>query len=101
MREGCRSCSALAICGGGCAYDSYISNKGNYKDIDKRVCDYKKYVLDHLIWDLFDKIKPKVLTKAFYIPSVEEQEAAFNSYYDESNELQRSVGHESAKLKRG
>ena len=97
MVEECRDCSALAICGGGCAYDSYISNKGDYKSIDERVCDYKKYVLEYLIWDLFKRIKEKVVSNAFYSPTIEEQTEAFNSYYDVSNELQRSVGHEHEK----
>lgn len=99
MTKDCRPCPALTICGGGCAYDSYIACKGNFKSIDERVCDYKKYVLEYLIWDLFRKIKDKVVKNGFYSPSVKEQEEAFNNYYDKANELQRSVGHENDKRK--
>lgn len=93
----CQGCPAIAICGGGCAYDSYIANNGDFKSIDKRICGYKKYILEYLIWDLFRKIKDKVLRHRFYPPSVKEAAAAFNSYYDVNNELQRSVGHENDK----
>jgi radical SAM protein with 4Fe4S-binding SPASM domain len=97
MVKDCRTCPAISICGGGCAYDSYICNKGDFKGIDKRVCEYKKYILDYLIWDLFEHIKEKVVRYKFYSPSIEEQNAVFNSYYDSNNELQRSVGHENDK----
>ncbi|MFA5147148.1 MAG: radical SAM protein [Candidatus Omnitrophota bacterium] len=97
MVSKCADCTALSICGGGCAYDSYISNKGDFKGIDERVCEYKRYILDYLIWDLFGKIKSKVIKNKFYSPSVKEQESAFNGYYDRRNELQRSVGHENDK----
>lgn len=97
MVEYCKDCMALSICGGGCAYDSYISNKGDFKAIDKRVCEYKKYVLEYLIWDLFYNIRKKVLFHKFYSPTLKEQMAAFDRYYDAGNELQRSVGHENDK----
>ncbi|MDD5438829.1 MAG: radical SAM protein [Candidatus Omnitrophica bacterium] len=90
----CLDCPALGICGGGCAYDSYISNKGDFKGIDTRVCEYKKYVLEFLIWDLFKVIRKKAAKQKFYSPSLKEQDAAFSSAYDKKNELQRSVGHE-------
>jgi len=90
----CLSCAALGICGGGCAYDSYIANNGNFKAPDKRICVYEKKVLDFLLWDLFDKIKSKVDNNTLYIPPTKEQEFIFNQYYDPTKELQRSVGHE-------
>jgi sulfatase maturation enzyme AslB (radical SAM superfamily) len=90
----CIECPAITICGGGCAYDSYIANQGNFKKIDKRVCEYELNILDYLIWDLFENIKDKVGSKGIYFPSVEEQLEAFQRFYDAGNALQRSVGHE-------
>ena len=95
--EECIECPAITICGGGCAYDSYIANQGEFKKIDKRVCEYELKILDYLIWDLFDNIKDKVGSEGIYFPSVEEQLEAFQRFYDAGNALQRSVGHENEK----
>lgn len=97
LDDECRECAAIAICGGGCAYDSYIANGGNFKKVDKRVCEYELNMLEYLIWDLFEKVKDKVDRDGIYFPSVEEQMAAFHCYYDPANALQRSVGHENEK----
>lgn len=97
IERGCRECPAITICGGGCAYDSYIANKGDFKKIDKRICEYERNVLEYLIWDLFKKIEDKVRADKVYSPSAREQAEAFSSYYDKKNELQRSVGHEKDK----
>ncbi len=91
----CRSCSSIMMCGGGCAYDSYIINQGNFHQIDPRVCEYQNYVLRFLFEDLFSKIKERFYGKIIYAPTKEEQLQAFCSYYDPNNSLQRSVGHES------
>lgn len=95
--EKCSGCEALGICGGGCAYDSHIANKGDFQRIDERVCNYNKKILDFLIWDLFSSIEKKAEKKGMYIPTAKEQIRAFGRYFDKNNGLQRSVGHEKDK----
>lgn len=92
MKE-CADCRMIGICGGGCTYDSFVINKGKIFKIDPRLCGYTKKVLEFLIWDLFDDIKDKI-GEGIYMPTLEEQKYKFLKYYDTSNELQRSVGHE-------
>lgn len=89
----CKDCNVIGICGGGCTYDSFAVNKGDIKKIDQRLCDYTNNVLDFLMWDLFEDIKEKI-GDSIYTPNIEEQEKKFLKYYDISNQLQRSVGHE-------
>lgn len=90
----CQHCPSVMLCGGGCAYDSYIINNGVFKKVDQRVCKYQNYVLEFLIWDLLDSLKIKAMQKMIYTPTVEEQTTSFKKHYDINNELQRSVGHE-------
>lgn len=92
MKE-CADCEIIGVCGGGCTYDSFAINKGDIFKIDKRLCGYTERVLEFLIWDLFDEIKDNI-GDGFYLPSQDIQEKKFLKYYDSSNELQRSVGHE-------
>lgn len=94
LQDECIYCPAISLCGGGCAYDSYIVNNGDYKKVDKRICSYQKKVLDYLISDLFEKIKGNLEQEDIYIPTIEDQVKAFSSYFDINNSLQRSVGHE-------
>ncbi len=90
----CQNCSALMLCGGGCAYDSYITYKGEFEKPDERICDYQRSVLDFLMWDLFDELNMELAEADIYFPSSKEQVLTFNKYYDQSNNLQRSVGHD-------
>ena len=91
--EECTNCNVIGICGGGCTYDSFAINNGDIKKIDPRLCDYTNTMVDFLMWDLFESIKDKI-GNGIYIPSVAEQEEFFLRFYDSSDELQRSVGHE-------
>jgi len=50
--EKCRACRALSICGGGCAYDTYIINNGDISVMDYRMCDYVKMVFDRILEDI-------------------------------------------------
>lgn len=52
--ENCRNCRALSICGGGCAYDSYIINNGDISKMDSRMCNYVKKVFDQIMEDICD-----------------------------------------------
>ncbi len=91
--EECTNCNVIGICGGGCTYDSFVINNGDIKKIDPRLCDYTNAMLDFLMWDLFESMKGKI-GNGVYTPSVAEQEKCFLKFYDSSDELQRSVGHE-------
>ncbi len=91
--EECVDCNVIGICGGGCTYDSFAINDGDIKRIDPRLCDYANTMADFLIWDLFENIEDRI-GNSIYIPSVAEQEEFFLNFYDSSDELQRSVGHE-------
>ena len=50
----CRKCRALSICGGGCAYDSFIINNGDISKMDYRMCDYIKTIFNQIMEDLCD-----------------------------------------------
>lgn len=52
----CHRCPALGICGGGCAYNSYIK----YGDIftpDSNFCIHSKSILEWMIWDLYQQVR--------------------------------------------
>ncbi|UZE93850.1 MAG: SPASM domain-containing protein [Candidatus Pacearchaeota archaeon] len=53
----CEDCSFITICGGGCAYQSYIKT-GNIWQVDKRICEHCKELIDWVIDDLW-KTKQK------------------------------------------
>lgn len=97
IEDGCKDCAALSICGGGCAYDSFISYSGDYKKIDERICRYEKDMLEYLLWDLMKNIRHMINDNNIYFPSEEDQKKAFERFYDINNELQKSVGHENEK----
>lgn len=92
--EFCQNCPSVMLCGGGCAYDSYIQYNGEFEQPDRRVCGYQNYVLEFLIWDLFDSIKEKLSGRDIYMPSSAEISETFTQYYVTKNKLQQSVGHD-------
>jgi len=95
MDNYCLNCAALGICGGGCAYDSFISNKGAFQKIDRRVCSYHYNILNFLIWDLYYRSADiNSSTESLWFPNLKEQSQSFFSFFDKKNQLQRSVGHE-------
>ncbi len=47
----CRKCDALAICGGGCAYDAYILH-GDPIAFDERLCPHFRAIMDEILYDL-------------------------------------------------
>ncbi len=51
----CYGCPALGICGGGCAYASWLRN-GSIWSVDDRFCIHALSSLEWLIWDLFDRL---------------------------------------------
>lgn len=51
----CAECFAIAICGGGCPYASYV-NHGSIWEIDERVCFQAKQIMEWMIWDTYDHL---------------------------------------------
>jgi len=48
----CSDCSYISLCGGGCIYNSYISN-GTIWGKDPQVCTYMKEMIDWILRDLW------------------------------------------------
>ena len=51
----CFGCPALGICGGGCAYGSWLRN-GSIWSVDDRFCIHSLTTLKWLIWDLYKRV---------------------------------------------
>lgn len=54
--KSCENCSAIAICGGGCAYNAYLE-KNSIWGLDDRMCKHNKKLLEWAIWETYGKIK--------------------------------------------
>ncbi len=50
--DGCQSCPAIAICGGGCPASVELST-GNRWNIDRRICPHSRKSLEWLIWETY------------------------------------------------
>jgi len=57
MRD-CIDCSAIAICGGGCPYASFV-RKNSIWEIDDRVCSQSKEIMKWMLWDTYDRLAKK------------------------------------------
>lgn len=53
----CRHCPAIAICGGGCAYNALV-RKGSIWDLDPQQCAYMMRFLDWMIEDCWKRYEP-------------------------------------------
>lgn len=51
----CFDCPAIGICGGGCAYGSWLRN-GSIWSVDDRFCIHSLSTLKWLIWDIFNHL---------------------------------------------
>ena len=52
----CHGCPAIAVCGGGCPYQAYLSS-GSIWEMDERMCLHNKLFLEWAIWDAYSKIE--------------------------------------------
>ena len=52
QNKSCMECEAVTICGGGCAYDSYILYHGNIECFDSRLCTHNKRIFKEILSDL-------------------------------------------------
>jgi radical SAM additional 4Fe4S-binding domain len=91
--DSCIVCPARKLCGGGCAYDSYIRYNKDFSHMDERICEYHMGVLAFLLNDLYDHIKENFKSD-FYAVSVEEQRNVFMQYLRNDKSLHKSIGHE-------
>jgi uncharacterized protein len=53
--EKCAGCFAIAVCGGGCLYASFV-NDGSIWEVDERVCHQATQILEWMLWDTYDHI---------------------------------------------
>ncbi|MDF1498620.1 MAG: radical SAM protein [Patescibacteria group bacterium] len=59
LMEKCQSCSAIGICGGGCALAAEAI-KGNIYELDERFCIHSKICLEWIIWDKIFPVISKI-----------------------------------------
>lgn len=90
--EKCKMCPALTICGGGCGYDSYVKNEGDFCKIDTDICLYSKKILEYLLYIVSQK--SQVSESGFYELSSDTAETIFRWFVEKDNGLQKSVGHD-------
>lgn len=57
--EECHGCIAFGNCGGGCAYNAFVTG-GSLKSLDQRFCEHAKTATEFLIIDLWESMKSKV-----------------------------------------
>lgn len=53
--DGCMSCPAISMCGGGCAASAELQF-GSKWEIDTRICPINKKILEWIIWDQYSQI---------------------------------------------
>jgi uncharacterized protein len=53
--EQCVDCFAIAVCGGGCPYASFV-NHGSIWEIDERICSQSKQIMEWMLWDTYDHL---------------------------------------------
>lgn len=51
----CIDCFAIAICGGGCPYASFVGS-GSIWEVDERVCSQSKQIMEWMLWDTYDRL---------------------------------------------
>lgn len=90
----CINCPARKLCGGGCAYDSYIRYNGDFMHIDERMCEYHMGILEFLLDDLYNFVKSNIVVDEFYVVDNIHQKEAFMQYIENEKLLHKSVGHE-------
>jgi len=92
----CHKCFALGVCGNGCAYEGFISDKKDF--IDHRACEYMKHFYKYFLIDLFNLNKSKALMsikeKGFYIPSKSDREKLLGRVIKNKMGLKQCIGHE-------
>ncbi len=56
----CMKCPALGICGGGCPASAELKT-GDKWNIDERICQHSKLILEWLIWDTYSHLEQKLV----------------------------------------
>lgn len=89
----CSMCPAVGLCGGGCAYDSYVRYNGNFQHMDESVCGFTQVILKYLIQEMYLRLKDQI-GESLYVVSDEQQRVIFEQYRDLKSQLHTSVGHD-------
>lgn len=63
----CRACPALGICGGGCLFDAMHFQDGCAYDL--RYCTLARRMLDHMVWDIHDRVGVERPAPADLVPA--------------------------------
>lgn len=92
----CLKCEALGICGGGCAYESFVE-AGNYNEISERTCIISKSLLDQLLEYLYEinkiNIASGIKKNGFYYINNANRRKIYGKIKTEPGTLAYSVGH--------
>jgi radical SAM protein with 4Fe4S-binding SPASM domain len=94
--EKCLECEALGICGGGCAYESFVE-VGKYDEISERGCLISKTLLSQLMNYLYElnkkEISVGIKSNSFYYISNSDRDKIYGKIKTKQGTLAYSVGH--------
>jgi len=94
--EKCLECEALGICGGGCAYESFVE-VGKYDEISEKGCLISKTLLSQLLKYLYElnkkEIKDGIKSNSFYYISNSDRAKIYGKIKTKQGTLAYSVGH--------
>ncbi|MFH1097772.1 MAG: radical SAM protein [Candidatus Desantisbacteria bacterium] len=68
--EGCLTCSAISICGGGCPYDAFLKT-GSIHNPEQRSCYLSRHLLEWAIWDIYKRVD---MSQGFAVPTKEQRQ---------------------------
>lgn len=88
----CEKCSAIAMCGNGCAYSALAINKKLFS-IDEKACAYSRFFQKQIINDLLNLIDSK-FNRHYYIPDSNDRRKLLGKINIDKLSLKSSVGHE-------
>ena len=91
----CNSCPAIAMCGNGCAYNSWVKNN-DYNSIDIEACEYTKLFFNEFIRDLYDNLSIKININdlGVYSPTADDRKRLYGNIKINKLNLNSSIGHE-------
>ena len=89
----CLRCSAIAVCGNGCAYEAYCRT-GSAMGIDERSCEYSRHFYELFLQDLLQLIKSNMSNlNWWYYPNENDRNKMLGSVKEEQSTLRYSIGH--------
>jgi len=73
----CRNCPAIAVCGGGCPYNSFMQYK-TINNVDEKNCKTSVNIVNFLIKDIYENLNIEAIKSNIYIPSSQEKKIIYN-----------------------